>query len=1271
MLIEGTLRSQKTSVLTDNYAKLINSGVNPSEILVLCLNSAKKKQFTDSVLEKINKKAFGELKIKTFFGLAYNAVSDNWPLIQDLSSKDSVRILPNLCGLELSRDFLGKSIKISGFKDYFSKINLLHQLFRRNQLRILNVLSDKEFKKRSEILEETFYEDAEKAYNNYRKMSLEYGSFDYLRQISILPFIYKNTDYFKNIKYLFADDADEMTYAELEFIKAISPNLKDKWIAYDRKGASRCGFLSAYKSAVFEFEKIFGEKPTVIEKSDSKEETANKFYDDVISGKKADIPFLKHYSYGRRFEMLSEGFDKIHKLLADGVKLSDITIITPVIDDMFYSFLNRYFASDDDYQIVSGSQKLSDNKFLRSVFTLTKIALPELNLPVEVSEYRSFLHNILGIPVKYSKNAVEDYFKKNKINDIDFEQDSYQESFNKFKSFTDEHYDCKLSDFFIRVYNFCSQQISKSDLAKFNFFIKEIRSFENAYGYLDNETKRSIVSQFQNGIISENPAGGEKICDDRVLIGTPQKIIDFEIKRKYQIWFDISNDLWSMRDIGTLYNAWVFNAEWEGKSFSFDDNLKLTCEKSARVLRKLILCCDNEIFGYSSLYDGAGYENFGKLHLLFKDKTEDKSKKAKSAFIPRNDQKKLLEYSGGKTGVNAVPGAGKTTVLTELIIKLVKKGISPSNIFVLTYMESAAATFRERIKSALPEMTELPNISTIHGLAFRIIRENNNYTRLFLPDNIEIADDNTRQKILTEVIINHKLSVDDRDDYEKAISAVKLSPNGIKPIKNIGKKFAEVYESYNKKLSQEGFIDYDDMLKYAVQLISEHKDIRDYYADLCVYVIEDEAQDSSEIQQKLLTLLSSKHNNLLRVGDINQAITSSFTDSDPKSFKKFFSQNNRIEMNTSQRSSIQIQKLANDLIKYSLTNDDLKDSFYNTELKTTSSNPKTNSVPEWKEFENSDEEKLFIINKIKKIYSQNEKLSVGILLRNNFQVQEYAEYFSRNGIKVSLRSDLLSQKSVFRLIFSYLKFLRNPFDNKLVEELAKEFKNSGIIRFTAKDFEFIQNLDKPFISMNVDNLESENIIQFWWNIEFKNRLACLTPDNAAVTAGLRYFTSSAEKSNIYLISAIIQRLMAQYSNEDTVLNQLEKIASKPLSSSFKFFDDENSLSTDVKIMTVHKSKGDEFDVVFIPEFSEENYSLDISKIKTKSYFVQTIKDLRYGHEKTDLKILKKEQAEETLRLIYVGITRAKKELYISFSKTNSRKRKFKKSVLFDIFRSEE
>ena len=153
--------------------------------------------------------------------------------------------------------------------------------------------------------------------------------------------------------------------------------------------------------------------------------------------------------------------------------------------------------------------------------------------------------------------------------------------------------------------------------------------------------------------------------------------------------------------------------------------------------------------------------------------------------------------------------------------------------------------------------------------------------------NCNSFDNSKKRNCISALFLEH----DDYDDYEKGISAVKLSPNGIKPLKYLKNtiKFEQVFDLYEQKLRMAGVIDYDDMLRYAVKLIEENADICDYYANLGRFVIEDEAQDSSELQQKLLLLLSSKHGNLLRIGDINQAITSSFTDSDPKSFKKFFS----------------------------------------------------------------------------------------------------------------------------------------------------------------------------------------------------------------------------------------------------------------------------------------------------------------------------------------------------------------------------------------------
>ena len=117
--------------------------------------------------------------------------------------------------------------------------------------------------------------------------------------------------------------------------------------------------------------------------------------------------------------------------------------------------------------------------------------------------------------------------------------------------------------------------------------------------------------------------------------------------------------------------------------------------------------------------------------------------------------------------ISAVPGAGKTTILLALIIELMNKGINPENIYVLTYMESAARNFKDRIKSINPNSTKLPNISTIHGLALRILKENSNYERLGLNQDFEICDDTQRGNIIRSLSGDIKKS--ELEDFDRAI----------------------------------------------------------------------------------------------------------------------------------------------------------------------------------------------------------------------------------------------------------------------------------------------------------------------------------------------------------------------------------------------------------------------------------------------------------------------------------------------------------------------
>ena len=140
-------------------------------------------------------------------------------------------------------------------------------------------------------------------------------------------------------------------------------------------------------------------------------------------------------------------------------------------------------------------------------------------------------------------------------------------------------------------------------------------------------------------------------------------------------------------------------------------------------MRKLALCTDY-VYAFSSLFDSQGVENFGGIenYLVCAEKTQGNTTSFK--IIPRDDQKPVLDYKRGAMAISAVPGAGKTTILLALILKLMEEKVKPENIYVLTYMESAARNFKDRIKNINPENTKLPNITTIHGLALRILKEN-------------------------------------------------------------------------------------------------------------------------------------------------------------------------------------------------------------------------------------------------------------------------------------------------------------------------------------------------------------------------------------------------------------------------------------------------------------------------------------------------------------------------------------------------------------------
>lgn len=1274
MLIEGSIKSNKTEILTDKYIELIDSGVSSDEVLVICLNSFKRQKFIEAVKENVKSAALEKLNIYTFYGLCYNAVLDNWPFIEDQINFGEPKIIPNLCGLETSQYMLKQSIREEGFKDYLSKINLLHQLFRRNSLITQNKLSDDEVMKRSKILKESFAEDAQNALKNFKKLTLEARSFDYLRQLAIFPLIYEKTDYFKDIKYLIVNDADEITYIVWDFINQLKPQLKDFFIAYDKNGASRCGYLSAYKTGMFEFEELFKQKSTVLDSSDGLALEAQAFSENIKNNRKTLLKNSTINDSLKRLDMIDSCVENIKDLIKSGVKPGEIAIISPLIDTALkFSLAESFDSSGINYQIISGSEKLSENYFVKNALTILKLANKEWAIEAEEFEIRGLLLKLAKIPLKYCQKIIKKYKDTGELISYDFTNNELNEKYSTLLNTINNISDIKgtlVKQLFLIYQNYC-ESLDKEDLEKFSFLIKETEDFEKAFPNGNETNKKEFIIQLENTVISENPSNPTEIKENSIIISTPQKVIDLEIKSKHQLWLDISNNEWLKQDIGPLYNSWVFNTEWNKDEFTYEDNLRLTKEKTARIVRKLMLCCNLKIDMYSSLYDSSGNENFGGL-LDFIDLGGKQPTKT-TKITPRKDQEPVINYKTGKMGVMAVPGAGKTTILLALIIKLLESGIKGENIFVLTYMESAARNLKERIKNLFNQNIELPNISTIHGLALRIIKENSNYAKLNLSDNFEICDDNERQKIIRETLAKLNMEQDKYENYEKSISTIKLSANKFE-LKSKYKEisdFIRFFNEYNKALRKNNLIDYDDMLSLSVKLLEENSEILEYYQDLCQFVIEDEAQDSSPLQQKLLELLSSKHNNLVRCGDINQSITSTFTNADLKDFKKFIENNQKVEMSSSQRCAKPIYELANKLIEYTQNFPYLKNSFYNIKMIPTESNPKSNTKPVSKIFEKEADEKLFILKQIKNILSESPNKTIAILLRNNYQVNNYSSYLSVNGLKTIKRTDCLGEKAVFQIILAVLKLIQKPWNNKLIAQTLDIFNQNKITTVSKDAKEFVKNLQKPFITLSYDEVESTKLGQFFWDIEYWLNNSNLDLNELSIKIGLYYFKTTVEKSNIYLISTIIKRLMTTYKHTDTIIEKLEELSKRPNLSGYKFFleeeNDQNKESNcSINIMTVHKAKGDEFDVVFIPQINEDNYStlIETTKIKANTHFMETIKALNPIYNSKTPETLKTSLIEENFRLLYVALTRAKEILYLTSAEKHLKSKSSTPSNLF-------
>ena len=350
-------------------------------------------------------------------------------------------------------------------------------------------------------------------------------------------------------------------------------------------------------------------------------------------------------------------------------------------------------------------------------------------------------------------------------------------------------------------------------------------------------------------------------------------------------------------------------------------------------------------------------------------------------FAPRPAQARVLQFRGGRLGISAVPGSGKTQTLSQLAAQLVRdlaarpdEALNPfeaPEVLIVTFSNSAVENFRQRIASILrSEFGLLPNVGyrvrTLHALANDIVRMRPALAGL--ADDFQIADERAAQQVLDEAL-QHQLSLEPaaldffldatlsepqrfmvrrekwpelaRDIASVVIRRAKdleLTPTELRqrlghldgPRHALLRLGLAVYESYQRGLQMRNMVDFDDLIRLALLTLRLAPDFLDRLRRRWPYVLEDEAQDSSLLQEKMLRLLTNTSEqgpqgvgggHWVRVGDPNQAINTTFTTADPEHLRQFLHEPGavRLDLPDSGRSARPIIDLANYLVDWTYT----------------------------------------------------------------------------------------------------------------------------------------------------------------------------------------------------------------------------------------------------------------------------------------------------------------------------------------------------------------
>ena len=700
----------------------------------------------------------------------------------------------------------------------------------------------------------------------------------------------------------------------------------------------------------------------------------------------------------------------------------------------------------------------------------------------------------------------------------------------------------------------------------------------------------------------------------------------------------------------------------------------------------------------------------------------------------REDQLPIMNYECGTMAVPAVPGAGKTFIVTNLVAKLLQeKKQGKGKILILTYMNSAVNNFKVRIKKILEEKNiEEKNsyeVMTIHSLAVKIIKEKPEI--VMLNEDFNIADDLQKTMILNECINNFKINGGEKafrfflkeqkdvewaqrqldawengfyDLVQNTISELKykdITPQKLEQYLNenrrgIFKIILPIYKQYEKQLKSNGLLDYDDMLILAYKILSMDEDLKRKYQNKYEYVFEDECQDSNEIQGKIIGLICEEHKNLVRVGDINQSITGTFSSSDPKFFKEFIEESDFCyKMDMSNRSSKDIINLANELVRYVTQNlqEECRDALEEMNIKTVPKNMgyKENPEPDkyqinYKYYETFDKEIEQSVKFVRNIHKKYPDKSIGILVPYNDHINLVAKELIKEDLEFEeLGPNSLRKRRVIDNIALIIDFILNC-DNidKLIEVLDKVYIKTDnkegkkdFLQLLKENNYTVENLlyDKDCSKNIIIDINSDLYESFLYGLEsLKNIIEypLTRVDKLILFIGDTLLIEKEERAIVDYLGFYVKYLQSENNNINLqqIYNLLSDRKNRVFSYIIEIVSEINGYEPypgSITVCNYHKSKGLEWDCVFLLGMTEFNFPDNIyqkfqcdkwylkEKYKNPQANIKAEIDLMLQGEVTKNypKEIKENLIKEKIRLLYVGITRAKEMLILSASAKNS------------------